>query len=245
MATIDTLLLDLDGTLVDQVQPGSGLQFTWLVLRRFTGLAPWRTTYRAGHAAVHALQHHRSDLTNFEAMIAAFCAEAGVAPEAVRERVLALAEHDFPAMGWRFKPIPGARQMLETARGLGYRLVLATNPTVPFPMTQHRMRWAGIDDLPWAFIAHPQIMTRTKPDVAYYHELLAKLDCGPERCLMVGNDFRKDLPAMDAGIQTFLLDRPMSRKARKALATYHPDHFGSYAELESLLRERAPGHQFH
>jgi FMN phosphatase YigB (HAD superfamily) len=245
MAPIDTLLLDLDGTLVDQVQPGSGLEFTWLVLRRFHGLAPWPVNYRAGKHAVHVLQHHRSELTNFEAMVQAFCAEAGTTPDAVRERVLALAEQDFPRMAWRFKPIPGARRMLETARDLGYRLVLATNPTVPFPMTRHRMRWAGIDDLPWAFITHPQIMTRTKPDVAYYHELLAKLECGPERCLMVGNDFRKDLPAMAAGIETFLLDRPMSRKARKALASYRPDHFGSYEALESLLRARSPGHQFH
>jgi FMN phosphatase YigB (HAD superfamily) len=245
MAPIDTLLLDLDGTLVDQVQPGSGLEFTWLVLRRFQGLAPWRTTYRAGKAAVHALQTHQSELTNFEAMVAEFCRHAGVPAEAVRERVLALADQDFARMGWRFGPIPGARRMLETGRELGYRLVLATNPTVPLPMTHHRMRWAGIDDLPWAFITHPQIMTRTKPDVAYYHELLAKLGCGPERCLMVGNDFRKDLPAMQAGIRTFLLDRPMSRKARQALATYQPDHFGSYEALESLLRELAPGHQFH
>jgi FMN phosphatase YigB (HAD superfamily) len=90
-------------------------------------------------------------------------------------------------------------------------------------------------------------MTRTKPDVAYYHELLEKLVCGPERCLMIGNDFRKDLPAMDAGIRTFLLDRPMSRKARRALPTYKPDHYGSFADLAQLLEglavERVAGEQ--
>ena len=54
--------------------------------------------------------------------------------------------------------------------------------------------------------------------------------------LFVGNDFRKDLPAMDAGIRTFLLDRPMNRKARQARGGYQPDHFGSYAELSAVLR---------
>jgi FMN phosphatase YigB (HAD superfamily) len=153
---------------------------------------------------------------------------------------MALAEDDFPAMGWRFRPIPGAREAIDLARALGFRVVLATNPTVPLPMTRHRLRWAGLGDVEWAFLTHPEIMTRTKPDVAYYHELLAKLDCAPERCLMVGNDFRKDLPAMEAGIRTFLLDRPMSRKARKARARYQPDHFGSYADLAALIRELAP-----
>jgi FMN phosphatase YigB (HAD superfamily) len=233
--SIDTLLFDLDGTLVDQVQPGSTLQFSALILRRFLGLtAPWHT-YRAAKAAVHALQNHRTEATNFDAMVAEFCRHAPVSPDAVAERVMALAERDFPAMGWRFRPIPGAREALLKGRALGFRLVLATNPTVPYPMTAHRLRWAGLADIEWAFLTHPQIMTRTKPDVAYYHELLAKLGCGPERCLMVGNDFRKDLPAMDAGIRTFLLDRPMSKKARAARARYAPDHFGSYDDLSALL----------
>jgi FMN phosphatase YigB (HAD superfamily) len=236
---VDTLLFDLDGTLVDQYQPGSTVQFTWLVLRRFAGFAaPW-TTYKAGWEAVHALQNHRSELTNFDAMVTTFCRYAGTEPVEATSRLLKLAEEDFPAMGWRFKPVPGARETLELARKLGFRLVLATNPTVPLPMTRHRMRWGNVDDLPWEFITHPQIMTRTKPDVAYYHELLGKLQVGPERCLMVGNDFRKDLPAMQAGIKTFLLDRPMSRKARRALSTYQPDHFGSYADLSLLLGELA------
>jgi FMN phosphatase YigB (HAD superfamily) len=236
---IDTLLFDLDGTLVDQVQPGSPLQFTSLVIRRFWGLTnPWRT-WVAGRAAVHALQNHQSEMTNFEAMIAEFCRHAPVPPEAVRERVLALSEHDFPAMAWRFGPIPGARETLMLARDLGFRLVLATNPTVPLPMTRHRLAWAGLADIEWAYLTHPQIMTRTKPDVAYYHELLAKLACGPERCLMVGNDFRKDLPAMEAGIRTFLLDRPMTPKAQRARARYEPDHFGSYDELMAVLRSIA------
>jgi FMN phosphatase YigB (HAD superfamily) len=236
---IDTLLFDLDGTLVDQVQPGSALQFTMLVIRRFAGLtSPWKT-WVAGRAAVHALQNHKSELTNFEAMIAEFCRHADVAPERVRERVMAMAAEDFPAMGWRFKPTPGAREALLLGRSLGFRLVLATNPTVPFPMTEHRLRWANLADIEWAFLTHPQVMTRTKPDVDYYHELLGKLGCGPERCLMIGNDFRKDLPAMEAGIRTFLLDRPMSRKARAARGRYEPDHFGSYDDLSTLLRTLA------
>lgn len=237
--SIDTLLFDLDGTLVDQFQPGSALEFTALVIRRFWGLTDPLTTYKAGHAAVQALQNHRSPRTNFEAMVNEFCRHADVRPQAVRERARHFAEHDFATMGWRFHPIPGAREALDLARDLGFRLVLATNPTVPLPMTFHRLEWAGLAHVEWAFVTHPEIMTRTKPDVAYYHELLAKLECGAERCLMIGNDFRKDLPAMDAGIRTFLVDRPLSPKARRARSLYRPDHSGSYEDLAALIRDLA------
>lgn len=236
---IDTLLFDLDGTLVDQVLPGSTLQFSALVIRRFAGLAPAWRTWRAGGAAVKAMKTHRSARTNHQALVEAFCRHSGVPAGEAEARLLALASEDFQAMAWRFRPIPGAREAVLLGRSLGFRLVLATNPTVPFPMTRHRLAWAKLADIEWAYITRPEEMTRSKPDVAYYHELLGKLGCGPERCLMIGNDFRKDLPAMDAGIRTFLLDGPMSRKARRARALYTPDHVGGYGELMALLRALA------
>ena len=238
--SIDTLLFDLDGTLVDQIQPGSSLQFTWLVVRRFAGLAPPRAIVRAGRAAVAALQTHRSDRPNFEVMVETFAREAGCDAREVSARLGALAETDFRAMGWRFRPVPGARAALERARALGFQLVLATNPTVPLPMTRHRLAWAGLADIDWALLTHPETMTRTKPDPAYYAELLARLGLGPERCLMIGNDPRKDLPAMDLGIRTFILDRPRPRAEREALRRRPPDDFGTFADLEALLTQLAP-----
>lgn len=232
---INTLLFDLDGTLVDQFRPGSSLQFTGLVLRRFSGLTDPVTTFRAGRAAVRALQTHRSHLSNFEAMIAAFCRVAPVDPQAVRDRVMLLAQRDFAAMAWRFRPILGARFVVDTGRRLGFRLVLATNPTVPLPMTRHRLAWAGLSDVTWDLITHPQVMTRTKPDLAYYHELLGTLQCTADQCLMIGNDHRKDLPAVKAGIRTFMLEGPTTRRDRRMIAMCPPHHRGSFADLTQLL----------
>lgn len=232
---IDTLLWDLDGTLVDQIKPGSSLQFTWLVVRRFAGLAPPRAIVRAGKAAVEALQTHGTDRPNFEVMVATFAREAGCDPAEVARRVTRLADEDFRAMGWRFRPIPGARAAVDRARALGFRNVLATNPTVPLPMTRHRLAWAGLADVAWDLLTHPEACTRTKPDPAYYAELLARLGVGPERCLMIGNDPRKDLPAMDLGIRTFILDLPRSRAEKAALRARRPDDFGTFADLVALL----------
>lgn len=236
---IDTLLFDLDGTLVDQFQPGSAIEFGCRVVARCWDLAPpWRIV-AAGRAAHRALKTHRTPRTNFEVMLETFCAESGVAPEVARERVRRFFGEDFAGMAWRFRPVPGAAEAVRLAEELGFTLVLATNPTVPLPTIHQRLAWAGLADVGWAFVTHPENMTRSKPDVAYYTELLGHLGRGPERCLMIGNDFRKDLAAMDAGIRAFLLDRPMSAKARAARAQYRPDHFGGYDALAALIRDLA------
>jgi FMN phosphatase YigB (HAD superfamily) len=233
--SVDTLLFDLDGTLVDQFLPGSSMQFAWLLIRRFRGLAPAGTTYRAAKTAIHALHHHDGKRTNFDVVVETFCEVAGLPVERVAALYQTFAEKDFPAMGWRFHAVPGAPETVRWARDQGYRLVLATNPTVPLKMITDRAAWAGLGDVEWAFITHPQIMRSLKPSVRYYEELMAHLQTEPGRCLMIGNDFLKDTPAKAVGVPTFILDRPQNRKQRRLPRLYEPDHVGTYADLKTLL----------
>jgi FMN phosphatase YigB (HAD superfamily) len=75
----------------------------------------------------------------------------------------------------------------------------------PYDAVRRRMEWGGVGDLPFEFISHSQTMTRCKPSVDYYRELLERIGRTPEQCLMIGNDARKDLPAREIGIETYLL----------------------------------------
>ena len=113
--------------------------------------------------------------------------------------------HDFPHLSGHFVPIPGARETLELARRLDYRVVLATNPVWPLDAVRTRLRAGGLDDFTFDFISHSEVMTCCKPDPRYYRELLERLQARGEECLMIGNDPRKDLPAKEAAINTFLI----------------------------------------
>ena len=113
--------------------------------------------------------------------------------------------HDFSFLSDRFVPIPGARETLELARRLDYRVVLATNPVWPLEAIRTRLRAGGLADFTFDFISHSEVMTRCKPDRRYYLELLERLQARGEECLMIGNDPRKDLPAKEAAISTFLI----------------------------------------
>jgi FMN phosphatase YigB (HAD superfamily) len=82
-------------------------------------------------------------------------------------------------------------------------------------------------------------MTRCKPSRDYYRELLDRLGSGAEECVMIGNDPRKDLPAKEVGITTFLVDVPgfwARRMLRRAQKDPRLDGWGTYADLRAWLR---------
>ena len=48
----------------------------------------------------------------------------------------------------------------------------------------------------------------TKPDPAFYHEILRRLELEPEQCAVVGNDYQKDIvPARSMGMPTILFSQ--------------------------------------
>lgn len=236
MKPIDTLLFDLDGTLVDMDRRGVTWEFLALLVPLFKGLVPAWKAYGVAKDVIRQTKTHGTDRTNFEVMVAAACAHAGASPEEVRARIR-MFEERFERMAARFRPIEGARETLELAQGLGYRLALATNPSTPASMVTRRLCWAGIDQIPFAFFTHSENMTRCKPGLGYYEEMRDRWGLDPQACLMIGNEADMDLPATRLGMRTFLVDR--GNRRWRASKTWTPDHVGSYADLRALLRKWA------
>jgi FMN phosphatase YigB (HAD superfamily) len=202
---LTTLLFDLDGTLVDMQRRGLELRFMLRAFRRFApAIRPWRFR-RAFWEAAERLQRHGTEKTNYEVFLETLCARSRVDRFALDRIVREFLVHDFPHLSDRFLPIAGSRETLQLARRLGYRVVLATNPVWPLAAIQARLRAGGLDDFQFDFISHSEVMTRCKPDPRYYRELLERLQARGEECMMIGNDRRKDLPAKDANIRTFLI----------------------------------------
>lgn len=202
---LTTLLFDLDGTLVNLQRRGLELRFMLRAFRRFSpAIPPWRFR-RAFWQAANRLQVHGTDRTNYQVFLETLGTYARVDLAALDRLVREFLTHDFGHFSDRFAPIPGARETLELARRLDYRVVLATNPVWPLDAVQTRLRAGGLANFSFDFISHSEVMTCCKPDPRYYRELLDRLGVSGEECLMIGNDPRKDLPAKDANIRTFLI----------------------------------------
>lgn len=233
---VDTLLLDLDQTLVEIHWPWLRIKLVALMMKRFFGVIPPHKMYAAFNRGIDQVRKNNSHKTNNEVFVASLAASAGCPEVILQERIEAFACHDFPRLKAHFTPMTHARTTLTLAQSLGLRLVVATNPTLPEKTVTRRIAWAGLGDLHFEGIMHSGIMTRSKPNPAFFEQLLQKIDATPEACLMVGDNPEMDLAASECGILTYMLsenaDKPQRLSFRK-----HPElqAWGDYPTLQSLL----------
>jgi FMN phosphatase YigB (HAD superfamily) len=128
-------------------------------------------------------------------------------------------EVGFSQLGFLAKPMPLARDALICAFKLGVPVVIATNPMFPRRAIQHRLAWAGVEDLPFALITAYEDMHACKPNPAYFTEIASRLGVDPESCLMIGNDVDDDMAAVDAGLTAFLVEHAgKARMTDRAIA---------------------------
>lgn len=237
---LDTLLFDLDGTLVRMNQRGLELRFMARAVFRFGRvIRPWR--YRkAFWEAAERMQHHGTSEPNYEVFLATLGKYASCGRDELDRIVHTSLEEDFGRLGGHFGPIPGARETLLLAKELGHRVVLATNPVWPLLGVKMRLAWGGLAEFPFDLITSSETMSRCKPSPDYYRALLERLGVDGARCLMVGNDPKKDLPAKDVGCLTYLVELPETKDIiERHRADPRLDGWGTYAELQDWLRRAA------
>ncbi len=115
------------------------------------------------------------------------------------------AEH-FPTLQAVTEPMPGAVPLVEWALAQGLQVVVATNPMFPRRAIEERLRWADlpVTRYPFALVTTYDEMHATKPNRAYYEEILSYVGCAPANALMVGDDWENDMvPALALGMATF------------------------------------------
>ena len=130
---------------------------------------------------------------------------------------------------------PEAGELIRWLKEQGVRLILATQPVFPEIATMQRIRWAGLDPADFELVTTYENSRFTKPNPAYYREILEKRGLNPENCLMVGNDGREDTAAEKAGIEVFLLTDCLLR-GEEAELDRRPH--GTFLRLKEYLTEK-------
>ncbi len=101
---------------------------------------------------------------------------------------------------------PAARPLVEGLIARGIEVVIATNPLFPPTAIEARLDWAGLPpaEIPFTLITSMDNMHYTKPNPAYYVEILDQIGRRPADVLMVGNDWKNDIePAAALGISCY------------------------------------------
>lgn len=142
----------------------------------------------------------------------------GLSKERIRPCLNDFYDTIFPTLKEYTKEIPAAIEMIHDALQIGLKIVVATNPLFPLKAIYHRLDWAGLSpkNIPYTLISSYETFHFTKPNPAYYKEILTKLDIKSDECVMVGNDLENDIqPAKSAGIRCFRIEIQKSSSGRK------------------------------
>ena len=235
-----TLLFDLDGTLVDCVEWRAQLEFITLSLleyRKRTGSFP--RALRSLRAVTRALVYtaERPDgFTNAGRAGEVFGKLAGLPPDEALVFLEEAAERLFPRIERHFFPVPGAADFVRWASG-HFPMHLVTNPVWSEPVIRARVRWAGIDPALFKSLTHSRRMHASKPSPLYYRDFLEQEGLRAEDCLLIGNDPINDLYAVRVGIPVCLV-HPTRKSLKRPLeipGALAPGYRTTFAELREAL----------
>jgi HAD superfamily hydrolase (TIGR01549 family) len=134
----------------------------------------------------------------------------GVSKEDLHPSLVQFYNIVFPKLEKYTHQIPAAIEMISDALEIGLKIVVATNPLFPLIAIQQRLQWAGLNanNIPFELIACYEEFHFTKPNPAYFQEIISKLGIKANDCVMVGNDLDMDiLPALSLEIPCFQIDK--------------------------------------
>ncbi|MEE1295265.1 MAG: HAD family hydrolase [Bifidobacterium sp.] len=230
----DTILFDLYGTLVD-IHTDEESEAAWTALRcalyrdgaDFVTNAHLRHTFTREVARANAVREQgewfEPDLLPAYRALFESCWIDATAEQA-REVAWAFRR----ASTSRIKLFDGAREMLDTLRGEGRKLVLVSNAQACY--TRPELELLELED------AFDEVLLSSdegvrKPSIELFRRALIRADAEPETALMVGNDEMSDIAgAAAAGIDAAYLhtdDHLGGRSAdRAAVSLEGPDYAG-------------------
>jgi FMN phosphatase YigB (HAD superfamily) len=202
-----TLLFDLDDTLLgnnmDTFLPAY-LQALSAYMSSYAN--PRRLVKTLMEASDQMVSNLHPDRTLEEVFDAAFYPPLGIDKEQVRGILDDFYAKEFPKLRSLTQFRPKAVELVETALSRGYRVAIATNPLFPSTAVTQRLSWAGLppDKYPLALIPSFSTIHFSKPNPAYFAELMAKLAWPEGPAVMVGDDINLDItPARQAGLATY------------------------------------------
>ena len=234
--TIKAILFDLDGTLLPMDQDKFiGAYAKALAMRMMQkGYEP-KKFIDSLWAGVGAMVKNDGSCMNHDAFWKAFCAIHGEKVMEDKPFVEEFYRIEFNQIQASCGYTQKSKELIDELKGTGVKIVLATNPLFPEMATAHRIRWAGLAPEDFELFTTYDNSRFCKPNLKYYLEILEKIGCKPEECIMVGNDVSEDMIAEQLGMKVFLLTDCIINKEEKDINLYP---HGSFEELRAFLLAR-------
>lgn len=223
---IDTILFDLDGTLLPMDQDKFMKAYFGTLAKKTAPLGYEPNALVKGiWAGTEAMVKNDGSKTNEKAFWDRFAQLFGEKVYSHMSTFDNYYENEFDSVVNACEPTDRSAKIVKKLKDRGFTVVLATNPIFPSLATQKRAKWAGLDLEDFAFITTYDNSCYCKPNPKYYEMILEKIGKRPEQCLMVGNDATEDVAAKFAGIDVFLLTDYIINKENIDISVYKNGDF--------------------
>lgn len=230
---VTTILFDLDGTLLPMDMDEFTKGYFKLLAKKAApfGYEPEKLVSSVWKGT-EAMVRNDGNCSNEEAFWKCFAGIYG--QESLKDKVVF---DEFYANEFRGADVfcgfhPGAKEVVQLAKEAGFRVVLATNPLFPKIATEIRVRWTGLEPTDFEYFTTYENSCHCKPNPDYYRDVLEKIGCKAEECLMVGNDVDEDMVAETLGMKVFLLTDCLVNRSGRDISVYP---HGSFEELKKFI----------
>jgi FMN phosphatase YigB (HAD superfamily) len=209
---LKALLLDLDDTLLSNpMEPFIRTYFQALGAYIAHLVPPERLLNELMRGSRAMETNTGTGLTNEEAFAAVFYPALGHKRSELEPIIQQFYADEFPKLRTLTQPVAASRALLDWAIKRGLQVVVATNPFFPRVAIEQRLAWADVPatEFDYTLITCYENMHATKAHPAYYEEIMEMLGRQPQECLMVGDDWQRDMePAASVGIPVYWIIPP-------------------------------------
>jgi len=233
---IDTIMFDLDGTLLRYTQD-EFLRVYFTEIRKVfirLGLEP-DAAIKGIWVGTYAMVENDGSMLNTQRFWNAFSKLLDIKGERLKTIEAAcdsFYSNEFNAVKAVMAPGNISTRLVREVAAKGYDLILATNPLFPPCAVDSRLGWIGLSRQDFKLITHYENSTFCKPNLDYYREIFTKTKKSPQQCLMVGNNPTEDMCVGQLGSETFLITDYMENEAGMDIAVFR---HGTIGDLEAYL----------
>jgi len=234
---IDTVLFDLDGTLLPMSTQAFTKVYFELLAKKAAGYgyepqalvaAVWKGT--------KAMIENDGTMKNHSVFWRVFAGELGGKVLDMRPVFDSFYANEFNQARSAASENPLAKKAVEGLRDKGLDIILATNPLFPAVGVATRLSWIGLNPSDFSYVTSYENSSFCKPNPAYFQELLKKTGKSPESCLMVGNDPKEDVQAAQkAGIETYLVTDYLENFEDVDISEMQKGSFADFLSFSGIL----------
>ena len=233
---IDTVLFDLDGTLLRFTQKAFIDAYFGKLEKVFAKMGlDCALSVKSVWAGTKAMVLNDGSMLNKERFWRAFSAMMGLDKQqekAVEAACDSFYSNEFNSVSHIVDHSGVSARLVRGMVKKGYSLVLATNPMFPECAVSSRLGWIGLDPSEFILVTHYANSSYCKPNPGYYSEIFAKIGKKPQQCIMVGNSPTEDMAAQSLGAAVFLVTDYIEGDCFGETACFPQ---GTLADLEKTL----------